>query len=248
MYRLIDEQPDFLVIDKAPGIAVHRDQTDAGLTMLLERDRGESLHLVHRLDRMTSGLMLFARNAKTAAQLGELFRARQVDKFYLALSDRKPSRKQGLVRGDMTRGRRGGWRLAKTLVNPAVTQFFSVSVGEGERLFLLRPLTGRTHQLRVALKSLGAPIIGDPAYHERSAAPETRGYLHAWMLGFELNGRRYRYRSDPQIGERFQTEALQSALEAWQDPWSLPWPRVPSAHTPASQDASQGNKAVKDDG
>ncbi|NVK42870.1 MAG: TIGR01621 family pseudouridine synthase [Oceanospirillaceae bacterium] len=235
MYRLIDEQPEFLVIDKAPGISVHRDQSDAGLAMLLEEARGESLHMVHRLDRMTSGLMLFARNPKAAAQLGELFRSRQVDKFYLALSDRKPTRKQGLVRGDMTRGRRGGWRLAKTLVNPAITQFFSTSVREGERLFLLRPLTGRTHQLRVALKSLGAPIIGDQVYHERTERVEERGYLHAWMLGFELNGRRYRYRGDPQDGERFLTGEFRTALEPWQDPWALAWPRVPSAHAPVGQ-------------
>jgi len=233
MYRLIDEQPEFLVIDKAPGVSVHKDQTEGGLVMQLEADRGESLYLVHRLDRMTSGLMLFARTPQAAAQLGALFSSRQVDKFYLALSDRKPSRKQGMVRGDMARGRRGGWRLLKTLVNPAVTQFFSTSVQPGERLFLLRPLTGRTHQLRVALKSLGAPIIGDPNYHERTAAPEDRGYLHAWALGFELGGQRYRYLCDPGIGVRFGTEALRAALAPWQDPWSLDWPRVPSLHAPA---------------
>ncbi|MFC6672595.1 TIGR01621 family pseudouridine synthase [Marinobacterium aestuariivivens] len=235
MYRVIDQQPDFLLIDKSPGVSVHKDQAEGGLAMALEADFGESLHMVHRLDRMTSGLILFARHPRAAAQLAALFRERQVDKFYLALSDRKPNRKQGLVRGDMVRSRRGGWRLTKTLVNPALTQFSSVSVRANERLFLLRPLTGRTHQLRVALKSLGAPIIGDPAYHERLEGIEDRGYLHAWALDFELNGRRYRYRCDPAIGERFRTEAFAAALGLWRDPWALDWPAVPGLHSPQGQ-------------
>lgn len=64
MYRLIDRQPDFIIIDKAPGVAVHRDQEAQGLLDVLRADLGcDSLHLVHRLDAITSGLMVLAGDA-----------------------------------------------------------------------------------------------------------------------------------------------------------------------------------------
>jgi len=61
----------------------------------------------------------------------------------------------------MLKARRGAWKLARSKESPALTEFVSTSLGQGLRLFLLRPYTGKTHQLRVAMKSLGAPIIGD---------------------------------------------------------------------------------------
>ena len=72
MYRLVDEQAAFLVIDKAPGTHVHRDGEATGLMDRLRDDTGcDTLHLVHRLDAMTSGLLLVARSADAAAALGQ---------------------------------------------------------------------------------------------------------------------------------------------------------------------------------
>lgn len=73
---------------------------------------------------MTSGLLLVARSADAAAALGQALAARQVEKFYLALSDRSPRKKQGWVIGDMERSRRASWKLLPTRQDPAVTQFF----------------------------------------------------------------------------------------------------------------------------
>ena len=222
MYRLVDEQAAFLVIDKAPGTHVHRDGEATGLMDRLRDDTGcDTLHLVHRLDAMTSGLLLVARSADAAAALGQALAARQVEKFYLALSDRSPRKKQGWVIGDMERSRRASWKLLPTRQDPAVTQFFSAAAGDGRRLFLLRPRTGRTHQLRVALKSLGAPIWGDPLYHPQEPGREApdRGYLHSYGLGFMLDGRLWRYVSAPEAG------ACWPVLpEAWRQPALLPWP------------------------
>lgn len=173
-----------------------------------------------RLDAITSGALIFAKNLHTARALGEEFSAGRVTKYYVALSARKPSKKQGSVVGEMIKTRRGSWMLQRAIKNrPAVTRFTSTAVKDASfeigmpplRAFLLKPSTGRTHQIRVAMKSLGAPIFGDARYSNiqndenaiksllgTQATLETpmelsqqsglvdRGYLHATALRFCL--------------------------------------------------------------
>ena len=95
---------------------------------------------VHRLDEATSGLLLLARNSAAARDLAALFRERSIGKYYLALSDLPPRKKQGLIQGDMVRARRGDWKLTRSMTNPARTRFVSWSVSPGLRLYLLKPL------------------------------------------------------------------------------------------------------------
>lgn len=256
--RVIYEDDDLLAVDKPSGLSFHSDDLEGveegsngapapGLlaTIRAAQRSGSlagsnyrgALHSVHRLDKVTSGITLFAKNKATASHLGEQFRSRRVHKYYVALSARKPSKKMGTVAGEMTRARRGAWRLVRsenkrketprTTVSragadekpgvvptgtdrsprlhdgpepsdpsekprqgsPATTKFVSRGLrklGAGEdgaralRFLVLRPLTGRTHQLRVACKSLGAPILGDAAYAGKDdARKEDRAYLHA---------------------------------------------------------------------
>ena len=106
-------------------------------------------------------------------------------KTYLALSSQKPAKKQGWVKGDMAKARRGAWKLLRTQHNPALTRFHSRSIAPGLRLFVLQPLSGKTHQLRVAMKSLGSPILGDTLYGGQAAE---RLFLHAWRLQFDYAG------------------------------------------------------------
>lgn len=223
MYTLIARTESLIVINKHPCVSVHRDRDERGLVMQLEQDLGCKLWLVHRLDRITSGLLLLATSAEVCNRLAEQFRERRVEKYYIALSDRKPSKKQGRVVGDMVKGRRGGWRLVRTRENPAITEFYSRSAGEGLRLMLCRPVTGQTHQIRVALKSLGAPIIGDPLYHESVEPAPDRGYLHAWQLKFTLDGQAYHYIAEPEQGLLFQQRSVRDALAQWQTPSELRW-------------------------
>lgn len=226
-YTIVDQTDDFLLIDKSPGVSVHKDQQLAGLVMQVKQDlQLAALYPVHRLDRMTSGLLLLAKHQSAAAELSRQFQSHRVEKYYLALSDKKPKKKQGLIKGDMLKARRGSWMLAKTQVNPAQTQFFSQSVTPGLRLFLLKPLTGKTHQIRVALKSLGAPIVGDARYHEQDGIARDRGYLHAYVLAFSCRGKRYRYRSVPTLGDLFVQAETRRIIDAWALPESLAWPSV----------------------
>ena len=102
----------------------------------------------------------------------------------MALSNQKPKKKQGLIIGDMKKSRDGAWKLCQTKDNPAITRFESVSCEPNLRLFILKPQTGKTHQLRVAMKSLGSSILGDGLYGKNTEKID-RTYLHATQLEFD---------------------------------------------------------------
>ncbi|WP_250657868.1 TIGR01621 family pseudouridine synthase [Alkalimarinus coralli] len=224
-FKLIEINDDFVVIDKMPGISFHTENDVPGIVARVKSSLSlEVLYPVHRLDKITSGLLILARTEQANRALSQAFRAREVEKYYLAISDRKPNKKQGMIKGDMVRSRRSMWKLAKTLDNPAITQFFSTSIEPGKRLFLLRPKTGKTHQIRVALNSIGAPILGDPLYNTESAKNASRGYLHAFAIRFSLNERAYCFKCEPTEGDLFQTNAFKEALLQYSEPWSLKWP------------------------
>lgn len=181
MFDILFTHSDFIVINKHPNVSVHKDDGDTMLLQEVGKVSGDSqLYLVHRLDKMTSGILLLARNAQAASELSQAFAHRDVEKFYLALGSKKPKKKQGLISGDMERSRRASWKLLATQQNPAVTQFFSAAAEPGERLFLCKPHTGKTHQIRVALKSIGSAIVGDPIYNASDEAD--RGYYTPLLL------------------------------------------------------------------
>ncbi len=219
--KALFEHPDFFVFVKPAGMNFHSEE-GAGFVVLASEAAGERLFPVHRLDKMTSGLVLLARSAEAARQLTERFETRRIEKYYLALSLRKPKKKQGWIRGDMLKARRGNWKLAKTTKNPALTRFVSCALREGERAFLVKPYTGKTHQIRVALKSLGSPVAGDTRYADAAEAlKEERGYLHAYALRFEYGGETFSFTVAPSEGERFLSGAFAEQMKRWREPWDL---------------------------
>lgn len=229
-FRLIAEHADFIVVDKAPGISFHSED-GPGLVVLAEQVLGQKFYAVHRLDKVTSGLLILATSPQAAATLTALFATRQIDKFYLALSLAKPKQKQGWVKGDMVVARRGAYKLTTQMHNPALTYFVSAGfdgpatgVPEGARLFLLKPYSGKTHQLRVALKSQGAAIAGDALYQ---GAPADRVYLHAYALAFDWLGEPQRFVCPPTQGDWFNSIAVQQKLATvWAEPCALAFPRL----------------------
>ncbi|ELI5738971.1 TIGR01621 family pseudouridine synthase [Vibrio fluvialis] len=229
MFDILLTHTDFLLINKHPNASVHKDDGDTMLLQEVAKQSGDAqLYLVHRLDKMTSGILLLARNVEAARELSKAFAERQVEKFYLALGSKKPKKKQGLISGDMERSRRASWKLLASQTNPAVTQFFSLAAEPGERLFLCKPYTGKTHQIRVALKSIGSGIVGDPIYNAGSQAD--RGYLHAFALRFPYAGETYQWVCDPRhqgaLGEKWNSDIVSQGIESWLEPWSLSWPSV----------------------
>lgn len=220
--NLIFQNADFILLDKPAGLSFHSEQTP-GLVVLAQQQLGLSeLYPVHRLDKMTSGLVLLAKNLVAAQRFQVMFEQRQIEKYYLAVSTHKPKKKQGWIKGDMLPSRRGSYRLTTTMDNPAITQFISASLAPNERAFLIKPHTGKTHQIRVALKSLGAPIAGDQRYQALAEAEqEDRGYLHAYALRFSLFSENFAFVCPPTSGQRFVSEAFRVQCAAWNEPWNL---------------------------
>jgi tRNA pseudouridine32 synthase/23S rRNA pseudouridine746 synthase len=208
-----------LIALKKAGVNFHSEE-EAGFVVQVSQQANIPLFPVHRLDKMTSGLVIFAKSSEVAAQFGKMFENREIEKYYIAISMRKPKKKMGWVKADMGSARRGDYKLLPTMNNPAITQFISCALRTHERCFLIKPHTGKTHQIRVALKSLGSPIAGDERYAQADEArKEERGYLHAFALRFYLNEELFSFISSPDEGERFVSEECKIQLSVWNQPW-----------------------------
>lgn len=166
---------DFALFDKPAGMYVHA-HSFSGPAALLDNARhylGEGVDLVHRLDRETSGLVLFARNPEARARLAALFQERKVEKRYLALVRGKVEETREIdlpiLPGNREEGRLTG--RVDPAGKPSLTTVRPLRYEECTgTLVELTPHTGRTHQLRIHLEAIGHPILGDPFY---GASPET---------------------------------------------------------------------------
>lgn len=208
---IIHNHADWVIVNKPAGISMQHEQGDVDTLSLLQVALAEikkteaktaRLWPVHRLDKATSGLVIFAKSSVAAAEFGQLFSQHKIEKRYLALALGKPKKKQGWVKGDMEKGRNGSWLLTRDQKNPASTYFTSTAIEtdqkEAKRLYLIQPKTGKTHQIRVALKSLGCAIIGDQRY---KGAEADRCYLHAFSLTFSWHDQTLSFQCKPEQGQ-----------------------------------------------
>ena len=225
-FSLVAENEHFVVINKHAGINFHSEDGEFGVVVAVENFLKQKLYSVHRLDKMTSGLLLLAKSSQVANGLSELFKTHQIQKYYLAIADKKPKKTQGLIKGGMEKSRRSMWKLTRGQDNLAITQFFSYALGEGKRLFVVKPRTGKTHQIRVALKSVGSAIIGDPIYAAEDAYRYDRGYLHAYQIQFTYAEQAFNFIAAPDSGDQFKSEAFQTKLLTLADCSLLKWPKI----------------------
>ena len=187
---VIEEGETSLAVDKPPDVLVvpgrGEDPSDS-LHHRLQLARGERLWVVHRLDRETSGVLVFARSAEAHRGWSMAFEAGQIEKSYLALCAGRPTEKLvrvPLVDDDALRRVRAGAPGEKA-AKPAQTKISLVRFWPEHGLSLVRclPLTGRRHQIRVHLALAGAPILCDPLYGSREAPfGAQRTMLHAERL------------------------------------------------------------------
>ena len=196
------EDRDVIVLNKPYGLAVQggsgmKRHIDGMLEALAAKD-GTRPVLVHRLDRDTSGVLLIAKSRKMAADLGEIFRSRRAKKIYWALVEGVPKPAQGRIsmflakgegmgdeRGARGQGRAGAVRTDLERMRVAkhgdpdaqhsVTLYAVVDKVIPRLAWLsMRPITGRTHQLRAHCEAIGHPIVGDPKYNRKSASDPAR--------------------------------------------------------------------------
>ena len=195
--RILFVDGEAIVIDKPEGLPV--DAPRAGGDSIEARIDELSLGFkrppvpMHRLDRDTSGCLLLARNARARANFQQAFEGGAVSKCYLAVLDGEISGEEGLIELPVAKvsSARGGWRMVPDDGGKAAaTHWRRIAVAEGQSLVEFRPLSGRTHQVRVhAARGLGAAIVGDPVYSLPDDAelggmvlPDSGMLLHAWRL------------------------------------------------------------------
>lgn len=193
---VIYEDKGCLVLDKPVGVLTHSKgafNPEATVATFIKPQitsmSGERAGIVHRLDRATSGVMICAKNKETLSWLQKQFSLRKVKKTYIAVVSGELKDKHAIIDMPIARNPKKPQTFrVDPNGKPAITEYKVIDTGNGLSLLELKPQTGRTHQLRVHLKHLGHPILGDSLYGGQKA---DRLYLHACKLEITLpNGER----------------------------------------------------------
>lgn len=185
---IVYQDRDLLAVNKPVGVASQRTPYQLKGTLeywvaeeFVRQGIKEPVRVVHRLDRGTSGLMLFPKHRQAAAWLSELFRQGALHKRYLALVTGTPADKQWSANGAIGKVGSARWGVIAE-GRHALTDFSLLAAADGRALLEAHPRTGRTHQIRVHLAAGGLPIVGDTTY---AGSPAARLMLHCIGLDFE---------------------------------------------------------------
>lgn len=185
--RILFENGDILAVDKPEGIVSIPGAASAGLPELLHGVVMGKLWPVHRLDKDVSGVIVFARNAEAHRRLNKEFDERAVKKTYLALTHGVIDKNRGLINKPIREFGSGRMGVDPERGKPSATEFKVMERFEAFTLVKVFPATGRRHQIRVHLYSIGHPVVGDTKYGDKSAQKMfPRLMLHALAIDFSL--------------------------------------------------------------
>lgn len=188
---LLHEDDDIIVVIKANGlltVATERERENtaqAYLNVYLKEKREERIHVVHRLDRETSGVLLFAKNFETRQRLKDRFAEHDIDRVYVAIIEGSMDAPEGTIRSHLLE--MNDLRMASVDAHPdaklAVTHYRTIESNGQYSMLEVTLETGRKNQIRAHLTEAGHPVVGDQLYGS-SINPMGRLGLHAKLLGF----------------------------------------------------------------
>lgn len=183
--RILYEDDNFFAYNKPSGISCD----EKGIVLLVHA-YNKNLRLCHRLDKETSGVLIFAKNDEAEQEMLRLFKERKVEKIYLAIVDKIPIKSGGKIELPLEKKQQQEgqviWGIAASKGLPAVTEWKVLKTGDKASLIECMPKTGRTHQIRIHLSEIGHPILGDTQYgkHFSSRYQPLRILLHAERVRF----------------------------------------------------------------
>lgn len=191
-YQVVFDNPHFIVVDKAPNVLsvpsrMGTDETRPVLGLILEKDLGITLYPVHRLDFEVQGLIMFAKTPEAQRAGNSWFENKHVVKIYCAQSIGNPEFKKGESfewRCRLLRGKKRAYESAHGKESVTIARLESVD-DLGYFHWELRPVTGRSHQLRFELFRHGMPIIGDTLYGSTEKFNGSGIALRAFMIDFQ---------------------------------------------------------------
>ena len=193
---IIDNNKDFIVLNKSAGISVQGGtKSKKNLVDIFTKSeifQGTKPYSVHRLDKDTSGVFIMAKNRETAQLLTSLFRLRKVYKTYLAICNGEIEKNSGEWNDELIRYDNG-----KKIIEKAKTIFKVIDKNSNSSLVEMKPITGRKHQLRKQLFSIGHSIYGDQKYKSSSSIKGINKnlMLHSYQIRFMIRDKKYTYKA-----------------------------------------------------
>ena len=195
--KILYEDNHLIAIYKKSGLLTHSDNTgDTTATELTKAYIKEKynkpgavfLNPVHRLDRPVSGLLLFAKTSKATERMATIFRKRNVDKLYVALTNHIPDDIEGTLKDYLIKNKKHNVvKSVKQSVDyskKAVLNYRLIGEMDGKYFLRIHPKTGRSHQIRVQLSEMGCPIVGDLKYDAKEKTDGRSIALHSYSLSF----------------------------------------------------------------
>jgi len=189
---IIYEDSKLLVVNKPSGLITERSPFEsqtvesAVYNYLSSTRKNPFLGVIHRLDRVTSGVLMFAKNKSTLVAMNRIFEQRSIQKTYLAITTNAPKEPSGMLQHELVIDRKQKKALIHHEKQPgsksAVLSYLVLSTTEGATLIEVHPKTGRFHQIRAQLAHIGCPILGDTHYGSTTAYEDRKIGLHAQRL------------------------------------------------------------------
>lgn len=204
--EIIFEDRDILVINKPVGIPSEDSQKgEKGIISYLQNENRKTIHLLHRLDRNVCGVMVFAKNKKSAAALSTDIAQRKLSKTYLAVTDGVPENKEGIYKDllfkDSKKNRSFVVDRMRKGVKDASLEYRVLSENDGKALVRVLLHTGRTHQIRVQFSSRKTPLTGDGRYGSRDRGCDVALFSHIISFNHPVSGELMEFKIYPRFGD-----------------------------------------------